>query len=76
MRLVRTDQYQSFLSDPDADGRSRSVYEYETVAASAVPRVAPAPSHDHGGTSALLVVAIILGSLALAGGGLVVWAHS
>jgi hypothetical protein len=76
MRLVRADQYQSFLSDPDADGRSRSVYEYETVAASAVPRVAPAPSHDNGGTSALLVVAIALGSLALAGGGLVVWAHS
>jgi hypothetical protein len=76
MRLVRADQYQSFLSDPDADGHSRSVYEYETVAASALPRVTPAPSQDSGGTSALLVIAIALGSLALAGGGLVVWAHS
>jgi hypothetical protein len=76
MRLVRADQYQSFLSDPDADGRSRSVYEYETVAASA-PRVAAAPSGGGGGgTSALLVVAIALGSVALAGGGVVLWAHS
>ena len=76
MRLVRSDQYQSFLSDPDADGRSRSVYEYETVAASAPPRVAPAPSEDAGATSALVVLAIALGSVALAGGGLVLWAHS
>jgi len=75
MRLVRADQYQSFLSDPDADGRSRSVYEYETVAASA-PRVAAAPSDGGGGTSGLLVVAIAVGSVALAGGGLVFWAHS
>ena len=76
MRLVRADQYQSFLSDPDADGRSRSVYEYETVAASPPPRVAPASSDGGGGSSALLVVAIALGSVALAGGGLVLWAHS
>jgi hypothetical protein len=76
MRLVRADQYQSFLSDPDADGRSRSIYEYESLAASA-PRVAAAPGDGGGdGTSALLVVAIALGSVALAGGGLVVWAHS
>ena len=76
MRLVRTDQYQSFLSDPDADGRSRSVYEYETVAAGAVPRATPAPSQDGGGTSALLVLAIAVGSVALAGGGVALWAHS
>jgi hypothetical protein len=76
MRLVRADQYESFLSDPDADGRSRSVYEYETVAARALPGVAPMPGNGGGGTSALLVLAIALGSLALAGGGLVIWAHS
>ena len=76
MRLVRADQYQSFISDPDADGRSRSVYEYETVAASALPRAAPASSDGGGGTSPLLMVAIALGSAALAGGGLVLWAHS
>ncbi|MGZ4256434.1 MAG: hypothetical protein ACXVRE_01560 [Gaiellaceae bacterium] len=76
MRLVRADQYQSFLSDPDVDGRSRSVYEYETVAASAPPRIATASSGGGGGTSVLLVVAIVLGSVALAGGGLVLWAHS
>jgi len=78
MRLVRADQYQSFLSDPDADGHSRSVYEYETVAASALPRAAAGSSDDGGGggTSVLLVLAIALGSVALAGGGLVIWAHS
>ena len=75
MRLVRADQYQSFLSDPDVDGRSRSVYEYDTVAASASPGVSAAPGDVGGGTSALLVVAITLGSVVLAGGGLVLWAH-
>jgi hypothetical protein len=75
MRLVRSDQYQSFLSDPDADGHSRSVYEYETVAAAAPVHVTQSPGRG-GGTSALLVVLIALGSAALAGGGLVLWAHS
>jgi len=63
------------LSDPDADGRSRSVYEYRTVAASP-PRVAAPPSDGGGGTSALLVVAIARCSVALAGGGVAIWAHS
>ena len=47
MRLVRADQYQSFLANPDTDGRSRSVYVYETVKAAA-PRAAPA-SEEGGG---------------------------
>ena len=75
MRLVRADQYQSFLSDPDVDGRSRSVYGYDTVAVSASPGVSAVPGDVGGGTSALLVVAITLGSVVLAGGGLVLWAH-
>ena len=28
LQLVRADQFQSYLADPDADGRSRTVYEY------------------------------------------------
>jgi hypothetical protein len=74
MRLVRADQYESFLANPDTDGRSRTVYVYETVKASA-PRVAPA-SREGGGSDVLLVVLAVAGSLVLAAGGLVVWAHS
>ena len=76
MRLVRADQYRSFLSNPDVDGRNRSVYEYATVARSSAPSLQALPSHGGGGTSALIVLGIALGSLALAGGGLVLWAHS
>jgi len=74
-RLVRADQYQSYLADPDSDGRSRAVYEYRTVAAAA-PRSVPAPADGGGGSDALLVVLVALGSVALVGGGLIVWAHS
>ena len=74
MRLVRADQYQSFLANPDTDGRSRTVYVYETVKAAA-PRAAPA-SEEGGGSDTLLVVLAVAGSLVLAVGGLVVWAHS
>jgi hypothetical protein len=73
-RLVRADQYQSFLADPDSDGRSRAVYEYRTVAAAAPPVVSAATSG--GGSDALLVVFVVLGSVVALGGGLIVWAHS
>jgi hypothetical protein len=77
MRLVRADQFQAFLSDPDADGRARAVYEYETVAGRG-PRIAAAsPARDGGGGSdALLIALVIAGSVVAAGGGLVLWAHS
>jgi hypothetical protein len=74
-RLVRADQYQTFLADPDADGRSRAVYEYQTVAAQRSKPVAT-PARGNGGSDALLIMLLILGSLVVAGGGLVVWAHS
>jgi hypothetical protein len=76
LQLVRADQFQSFLADPDSDGHARSVYEYETV--SVKPhRVAAAPaSQDDGGSDALLIVLALIGSVAVAGGGLVAWAHS
>lgn len=76
MRLVRADQFQAFLADPDADGRARAVYEYDTVAARAPHQpVVPAPDRG-GGTDVLLVVLIVAGSVVAAGGGLVLWAHS
>ncbi len=77
MQMVRSDQFQSFLADPDADGRARSVYEYETVAVKSHRSAAAArPQEDGGGSDALLVALAVIGSVALAGGGLVAWAHS
>lgn len=74
MRLVRTDQYQSFLSNPDADGRSRSVYVYES---SAAPKpAAPAPAPKESGGDPLVLLLAIGGSVLAAGAVLVVWAHS
>jgi hypothetical protein len=74
-RLVRADQYQTYLADPDSDGRSRAVYDYELAANAPTHAVAPA-SEGGGGTDALLIVLVVLGSLVVAGGGLVAWAHS
>ena len=73
-RLVRADQYGSFLENPDPNGPGRAVYVYETVAAPA-PSVAP-PEDDGGGTSTVLIALVAFGSVALAGGAVVLWAHS
>jgi hypothetical protein len=76
LRLVRADQYQAFLADPDADGRTRAVYEFRTVAARA-PRAAPSDDRSGGGGGNALLVALgVVGAVALAGGGLVLWAHN
>ena len=75
LRLVRADQYQAFLADPDADGRRSAVYDYERVA-SRVPRHVVVPAQDGGGSNALVIVLVALGSLVVLGGGLVAWAHS
>ena len=59
-----------------ADGRTRAVYEFRTVAARA-PSAAPAGDRSGGGGgNALLVGLGVVGAVALAGGGLVLWAHS
>jgi hypothetical protein len=76
MRLVRADQYQSFLANPDADGRSRSVYAYET-AKEPRRRAAPAPaSSDDDDGSPLVLLLAIAGAVLGAAAGLVAWAHS
>ena len=72
---MRADQYQTFLADPDADGRSRAVYEYETAAASA-PRSVFVPARSGGGSDVLVVALVIVGSLVVVGGGLMLWAHN
>ncbi|HUK94369.1 MAG TPA: hypothetical protein VLU96_04860 [Gaiellaceae bacterium] len=75
LRLVRADQYQSFLADPDADGVSRSVYVYATVKAAPAP-VAEADTSTGGGNDILVIVLVAAVSLVAAAGGIVVWAHS
>jgi hypothetical protein len=77
MRLVRADQYQSFLANPDADGRSRSVYAYETAKVPR-PQVAAALSgdEDSGSSGPLVILLAIGGAIVAAGVGLVAWAHS
>jgi hypothetical protein len=74
-QLVRADQYQTFLADPDSDGHSSAVYDYELVAATTSKHVVPSGG-EGGGSDALLIVLVVLGSLVVAGGGLVAWAHS
>jgi hypothetical protein len=76
LQIVRADQFQSFLADPDADGRARSVYEYETVAVKPHRVAAASAPQDDSGSDALLVALAVIGSVVVAGGGLVVWAHS
>jgi hypothetical protein len=77
MRLVRADQFQSFLANPDADGRSRSVYAYETAKVPR-PQVAAALSgdEDSGSSGPLVILLAIGGAIVAAGAGLVAWAHS
>jgi hypothetical protein len=75
MRLVRSDQFQSFLSNPDADGRSRSIYVYESAAAPTPPAAAASAPKENGGGPLVLLLAIGASVLA-AGFALVAWAHS
>lgn len=78
LQLVRADQFQAYLTDPDADGRARAVYDYETVAVKPHP-VASAASgagDGSGATDALLIALVAVGAVVLAGGGIVAWAHS
>jgi hypothetical protein len=72
---VRADQYKTYLSNPDADGRNRIVYEYETAAARSRP-VAAAPERDSGGGGPLVALLVLGGSVLGAGAALVAWAHS
>ena len=75
LRLVRADQFETFLADPDSDGRSRAGYDYELVSEPSRPSVV-VPEKDGGGNDALLVALVVVGSLVVVGGGLVAWAHS
>jgi hypothetical protein len=74
MELVRSDQFQVFLSNPDPLGRDRTVYVYETaVGASRDVAATASSSSDKGPLTLLLAVG---GAVLAAGAALVVWAHS
>jgi hypothetical protein len=74
MQLVRSDQYQAFLSNPDPRGASRTVYVYETASAP-TRRAAPAPAPSSGGNGLALALALVGSALGVAAA-LVLWAHS
>ena len=76
MQLVRADQYQSFIANPDQQGRNRTVYLYETTAAPTPRASAGTSDSSSGGEGALLVALVIAGSVLAAGAAVVAWAHS
>jgi hypothetical protein len=75
MDLVRSDQFQSFLSNPDPQGRNRTVYVYETAPGRARATGSPGGASSGGGGALMLLVAVG-GSVLAAGAALVAWAHS
>ena len=75
MQLVRSDQYQAFLSNPDPQGTSHTVYVYETGSAPARKAASASPSPGSGGNGLVLALALA-GSVLGAVAALVFWAHS
>jgi len=73
MELVRSDQYEAFLSNPDPLGRDRTVYVYETAATSRAVAASAGSSSDGGPLTLLLALG---GTVLAAGAALVAWAHS
>jgi hypothetical protein len=73
MELVRSDQFQGFLSNPDQLGRDRTVYVYETAAA---PQPVAAATSSSSGGGPLMVLLAVGGAVLAAGAALVTWAHN
>jgi len=74
MELVRSDQYQGFLGNPDPLGLNTTTYLYETAA---VHRIGHAAATSTGGGSDRLIVLLAIGGAIVAAGvGLIAWAHS
>lgn len=74
LRLARVRQYETFLANPDQLGARQAVYVFRTAPAAA-PRIAP-PAGSDGGAGSLTIALLALGAALLAGGSLVLWAHS
>ena len=75
MQLVRSDQYQAFLANPDPQGAARTVYVYESSAAP-MPKQPPVTESGSGDGDALVLALVLVGSVLGIGAALVFWAHS
>ena len=73
MELVRSDQFQGFLSNPDQLGRNRTAYVYETAAA---PQAGAASTSSSSGGGPLVWLLAVGGTVVAAGAALVTWAYS
>jgi hypothetical protein len=73
LAVARELQYQTFLANPNAIGKARAVYVYETAKrTAALPSASPDKGADNSWVNALFVGLAILGAGAL----VVLWAHS
>ena len=75
MQLVRSDQYQAFLANPDPQGATRTVYVYESAAAP-TPKGSPPVESSSGDGDALVLALALVGSVVAIGAAVVLWAHS
>jgi hypothetical protein len=75
MQLVRSDQYQAFLANPDPQGATRTVYVYESAAAP-TPKGSPRVESSSGDGDALVLALALVGSVVAIGVAVVLWAHS
>jgi hypothetical protein len=73
MELVRSDQFQGFLSNPDQLGSDRTVYVYATTAA---PKAVATPVGSSSGGGPLALLLAVGGAVLAAAVALVTWAHS
>jgi hypothetical protein len=73
MELVRSDQFQGFLSNPDQLGQNSTAYVYETAAA---PRAGAASTSSSSGGGPLVWLLAVGGTVVAAGAALVTWAHA
>jgi hypothetical protein len=74
-QLVRSDQYQAFLANPDPQGAAKTVYVYESAAAP-TPKGSPSAESGSGNGDALVLTLALVGSVLGIGLALVIWAHS
>ena len=75
MQLVRSDQYQAFLANPDPQGAAKTVYVYESAAAP-TPKGSPPVESSSGDGDALVLALALVGSVVAIAAAVVLWAHS
>ena len=72
LSLARVHQFDEFLASPLPEGPTQTVYRYRTVA----PATAPAtPASGNGGHRTVVVLLLVAGTVVVASGLVVLWAH-